>query len=143
MTATTAILDRLTEINSATLKQPLDTTNVVIESVGTLPGTVINTKGVLRPLPDGGFTGSITVGWRRLDLAKLFMAIPVVIHNPDAVTTRDLVPILNAMYGTEIDPVDILSASLPLKAANANVVMTANPASLYLVGSFTLRFTKA
>lgn len=143
MSATTAILERFTTVNSATLKQPLDTSNVVLESVGTLPGLVINTKAVLRPLENGGFTNAITIGWRRLDLAKLFMAIPVVIRNPDAVTTRDLVPILNAMYGTEIDPLDILSASLPLKAVNANVVMTANPASLYLVGTFTLRFTKA
>lgn len=143
MTAINTILDRFTAINSSTLRQPLTTENVVLESIGVLSGQSTNTKATLRPLPDGGFTQSITIGWRRLDLGKLFMGIPVMIRNPDVTTTRDLVPILNAMYGTELAREDILSASLPPNATNANVVMTADPASLYLVGSFTLRYTKA
>lgn len=143
MSATDTILVRFTAINPTTLRQPLSADNVALESIEVMGTGIINTKATLRPLPNGGFTNSVTVGWRRLDLGKLFMAIPVVISDPTATTTRDLVSRLNEMYGTEITPTDILSAALPPNAANANVVMTANPTSVYLVGSFTLRFTKA
>jgi len=139
------ILARFTQLNATTLEKPLSVENVVLEAVKVLGADkdTINTQATLRPLPDSGFTDSILIGWRRIRLDRLFYAIPVVIRNPDAQTTRDLIPILNAMYGTTLTPTDVLSATLPPNAVNANVVMTANPASLYITGSFTLRFTKA
>lgn len=145
MIALDTILSRFSDLNAATLEQPLSTENVVIESVTTMgvPAANPNTKATLRSVENGGFSGAISIGWRRLQLDRLFYAIPVIIKNPEALTTRDLVPIINAMYGTTLTPTDILSASLPPNAINANVVMTADPASLYVVGSFTLRFTKA
>jgi hypothetical protein len=143
MSSASIILDRFTALNPTTLRQPLTTDNVTIESLGPLNGPSVNTQATLRPLDNGGFTQSVTIGWRRLDLGLLFMAIPVVLHDPTALTTRDLVPLLNAQYGTTLDPSDVLSASLPPNANKANVVITADPASLYVIGSFTLRFTKA
>ncbi len=145
MSGLAAILERFTEINQGTLAKPLNPENVSLENVGVLGSIAnsINSKAELTPVVGSGFTDKVTIGWRRLRLDKLFMGLPVSIKDPNATTTRQLIPIINQMYGTTIATDDIVNVTLPAQANNASVTINASSTSLYVVGSFTLRFTKA
>ena len=145
MSGLVPILERFTQINQDTLAKPLKTENVGLVNVGVLGSVAnaINSKAELTPVVGSGFTDAVTIGWRRLRLDKLFMGIPVFIKDPDATTTRQLIPLSNQMYGTTIAVEDVVNATLPAQANNATVTINASSTSLYVVGSFTLRFTKA
>lgn len=145
MNGVDVILQRFNTLNATTLEQKLTRENVTIDNIQPLGADVdaINTRGLLYPVTGGGFTESVYLAWRRLNLSKLFMGIPINITNKTVVQTRDLIPIINTMYGTSIDPTDIVQANLPVNATNALIPITAEPTSPYVTGSFTLRLTKA
>lgn len=139
------ILQRFNKLNASTLEQSLSRDNVTLDDIAPLggEGDAVNTKALMYPVVGGGFTDSVTIAWRRLSLTKLFMGIPIVIKDKTVKETRDLIPIINQMYGTDIDPLDIAQANLPVNATNALIPITAAEDSPYVTGSFTLRLTKA
>lgn len=145
MKGTEVILQRFNTLNASTLEQKLSTENVTLDDIAALggEGDTVNTKALMYPITGGGFTDSVTIAWRRLDLAKLFMGIPIVIKDATVKQTRDLIPIINTMYGTAIDPTDIVQANLPINANNALIPLRAEEDSPYVTGSITLRLTKA
>lgn len=145
MNGVEVILKRFSALNASTLDQPLNQENVTVNDIQALGGSddVVNARALLYPIIGGGFTDSVSIAWRRIDLSKLFMGIPISIKDKTVVQTRDLIPIINRVYGTTIDPTDIFQAALPVTANNALIPLRATTTSPYVTGSFTLRLTKA
>ncbi len=142
------IIAALNAKNSATLAQPLTTTNVslgTMESINTAISSY-NTRAPLTPTVDGGFTGGgAYVAWRRIDFGTLFKGIPISIKDSVSTTVAGLIPRLNEMYGYTIGTDDVVNNLLPSPAAgqSAVVTITASSTSNKFVGSFTITYRKS
>lgn len=145
MNATQLILSEINSSNVETLQLPLTTENVILGNVQILGSmeNLVNTTCRVNPIVGKGFTSGVAIAWHRLRLDRLFYGIPVVIVDADALTTKQLVPLINAMYGTDIEPDDIVNASLPSTPSQSTVNITSASSSLRCCGSFALKFSRA
>jgi hypothetical protein len=145
MNALQEILAGFNAANATTLITPMTVDNVDMVYVQVLGSSdnAINTQGTIAHEGAEQFSGQVNIAWRRLQLEKLFMGISIVIKDPTATTTRQLVGIINAMYGTDIPEEDIVEVGLPSAAINAGVRITARDDALYVTGFITVSFTRA
>ena len=92
-----------------------------------------DTQVTLTAKPGAPYRNKVTVSYNRIDLAVLFKSfdVNVGIDVKEGMTTDDLLPLINAKYGTDFEAADIVQAPLTvgegkriavLKAAEGNLV---------------------
>lgn len=144
MTRLTELLNAITVANPG-LSQPLTTDNVAFKDFAELGELTnpVNTQATLTAISGGGFSTSTKIGWGRIDLATLFKNIPISLVEPNAVSTRDLIPTINALYGVGLDANDIQYLNLPTAPTTATVTLVAAETSAYLCGRVQIKFARA
>jgi len=117
----------------------ITTQNTVLESVRPAVGSTYNTQATLRALVGQGYEGSVTVSYRRLNLALLYSGYEN--QSADLFTTnQDVVDRLNAVRAADIELADLEAFTLPTvpPGGSSNLVLTAKADSYGFYGSVTL-----
>lgn len=130
--------------NSATLPQALTETQVTLGAPAANTNVVYakDTKIEIQAIPGVKYRGKVTVYYNRIKLDLLFknIAANVGIDVQDGQTTDDLIPLLNAKYGTDFEVGDL--EVLPLVAGNGprTVELTAVAGNIAYSGKFTVTY---
>ena len=105
-------------------------------------GVARNTKLDFSAVPGKGFRGHVTVWYNRIDLGTLFKSIDanVGLTVTEGMTTDDLIPLINAKYGTDFESVDFVQQPLVVSDAVQTVVMAAVATNVAYIGEFTIQY---
>lgn len=102
-----------------------------------------NTAITLKMLPSASRTGSVTLFYNRIDLAREFASFPSLQNDAITVTnvksTRDLATIMELKLGLRIKASEIVDHPINLKNDYVNVEFQAMPESMEYIGGFILR----
>lgn len=118
--------------------------NTVLEAIRAASGPGYNTQATLRGLADQGYSGQVTVSYRRLDLGLLYGGYETVLAE-NLTTPQDLLDRLNGVRAAGIELGDLEAFTIPVVApgGNESLVLTALADSYGFVGSVTLTLQSA
>lgn len=126
--------------NVPTLPQALTDTQVTIgvPAVNTNPAHQRDTKIELVAIPGVKYRGKVTVFYNRIDLALLFKNVGanVGIDVQDGQTSDDLIPLINAKYGTDFEVGDLEQVALVTGTGPRTVTLTAVAGNVAYSGAF-------
>jgi len=130
--------------NTATLPQALTETQVTVgaPAVNTNDKYAKDTKVELQAIPGVKYRGKVTVYYNRIKLDLLFKNINanVGIDVQDGQTTDDLIPLINAKYGTDFEVGDLVVQPLVTGSGPRTVELAAVESNLAYSGTFTLTY---
>lgn len=106
-------------------------------------GIIRNTKLELTSVPGKGFRGHVTVWYNRIDLGILFKSIDanVGLAVTEGMTTDDLIPLINAKYGTDFETVDFVQQPLVVSDTVQSVTLAAVATNVAYIGEFTVKYS--
>ena len=93
---------------------------------------------------DSQYEGYVTLSYKRIDLTSAFTGIRPQISALGQATLHLLLPTVNRMLGTNIQPDDVTDVNLGWLGGNeqVNIEIKARPESLTYKGSFVITFTR-
>ena len=103
-----------------------------------------NTYALMEAVPGKGCKNSTPLYYHRIDLSVLFLNVnanvPLPQPLPDTMTTHDLLPLINAKYGTNFEPEDIISTDLDLDNLPGTAQIRAMDGNVAYTSAFTVTF---
>ncbi len=130
--------------NAAYLPSTLTETQVAISvAAANTNGKVSrDTQVTLTAKPGAPYRNKVTVYYNRIDLAVLFKSfdVNVGIDVKEDMTTDDLLPLINAKYGTDFEPADIVQAPLTVGEGKRIVVLKAAEGNLVFKGEVNVAY---
>lgn len=105
-------------------------------------GSAKNTELTVSAVPGSGYTGSVVVEYNRVSLADFVGSKVLDFQKGDADNLSDLIPEINALLGTNLQPDDYVDVALPTFTGTPNeehdVQLAAAADSLAYLNSITI-----
>lgn len=109
----------------------------------TTPTATRNTRLLIYGLKQGGYKGSVTVTYDRIDLEELFRNVtPVVLTKTPPKKLSDLLPFINTTYGISLVEDDIVDADVSALGEDFITTVEMKQGCVAWFGSFDVRASK-
>lgn len=133
MDSQTKILDELNELNDPA--KPLTKTNVSISGLTDHQGYDGWTEGTVTAVPGRGYSGSISILYRRIDLAQRVDGTSI--KTPEALTPEQLLMMINNLHGLDLTTadVDVLIGAAPTEGVPSGAYIEAVEGSYGYISS--------
>lgn len=138
------VFDLINEQNGTTLDNTL--VELGLPTVTTKPGAAYNTDMTVTAIEGSGYTGSVVLGYNRLDVQGFLFGETLQLPLGDAVNVKDLMVEINLKLRTNITDNDYIDAVLSeeigewegLPNETKQLVIQMHPDSPVFIGSLTL-----